>query len=133
MTGCVADADDIVDFLTSTLRIPHDHLTNLRNEEATAEGITAAFESLAGDVRIPEGANIFIYYAGHGSEALPPVGWPSNGQIQTLVPYDFDPGSSVDLTTKNGLADIKISQLLENIANAKGNNIVSSSLYSDNT
>ena len=127
MTGCVADADDIVDLLVNTFRVPRAHLVNLRNEQATAEGITAAFESLAKDARIPKDANIFIYYAGHGSEASPPEGWPSNGQIQTLVPYDFHPGTDHDLTTKNGLADIKIGQLLENLANAKGNNIVNSS------
>lgn len=122
LSGCVADADDVVSFLVETLHVPPGNITNLRNETATAAGITAAFESLSTDTRIASGALLFIFYAGHGSEALPPDDWVSNEKIQILVPYDLDPTSSV---AKNGLSDIKLSQLLEDIANAKGNNIVS--------
>lgn len=142
LSGCVADADDVVAFLSETLRVPHAHITSLRNEEATAASITVALESFVHDPRIPTGATIFIFYAGHGSEALPPVGWVSDAKIQTLLPYDFYPGADTpdtlahgeqnrsselsqrDAVARNGIADIKLGQLLENIANEKGNNIV---------
>lgn len=125
LSGCVADADDVVDFLLETLDVSPANIINLRNEEATAAGMTSAFESLATDPHIPKDAIIFIFYAGHGSEALPPEGWSSNEVIQTLIPYDFDFGSGENPVATNGLADIKLSQLLEDIANKKGNKIVS--------
>ncbi|KAE9403636.1 hypothetical protein BT96DRAFT_878516 [Gymnopus androsaceus JB14] len=124
LRGCVADADDFCDFLTKVLHVPTENITNLRDEQATATEIIKAFEALVVDSRIPKGSPILIFYAGHGVEALAPEGWISNdGVIQSLVPYNFFPGTEWNRTTKNSISDIKLGQLLEKIANAKGNNI----------
>lgn len=131
LRGCVADADDFCDFLTKVLHVPTENITNLRDEQATATEIIKAFEALVVDSRIPKGSPILIFYAGHGVEALAPEGWISNdGVIQSLVPYNFFPGTEWNRTTKNSISDIKLGQLLEKIANAKGNNIVSHHFYS---
>jgi hypothetical protein len=80
---------------------------------------------IATDVRIPKGATIVIYYSGHGCLAAPPVGWPSREKIQSLVPHDmYYEGDEI----KAGFTDIKFGQLLESIANEKGDNIVRSFL-----
>lgn len=124
--GAVADADAIANFLKTSLGVADDRIRNIRDEEATGSNIRDSIRFLASCDDIQEGDPILIYYAGHGAEADPPEGWPSDAdKIQMLLPYDFCP----DISTpehEQGILDITLSILLSQLAKAKGDNIVSS-------
>lgn len=131
----------MTNFLRTILGVPDFNIIRLLDYEATLTGITKALISLAEDARIEQGDAIVIFYAGHGAEALPPVDMDSNGKrMQLLAPYDFDIkqtsvtpdtedgercGDTTFNVVKNGLLDIQLSGLLKDIADAKGDNIVS--------
>ncbi len=93
LRGAVADAEEVYDYLTSDLGVPKSQITFLRDSEATRDNIIAAFRNLADNKDIKEGDSIFIYYAGHGAQALPPNrllkmrGCPE--KVEVLVPHDY--------------------------------------------
>ncbi|KAI0313035.1 hypothetical protein OF83DRAFT_1176058 [Amylostereum chailletii] len=123
LQGSVADADDVVNFLTDILRVPHERIQNLRNEEATREQIIGHIRGLATNRKIKDGDPILIYYAGHGGEAKPPAGWTSGGgKIQMILPHDFIPHTNTDESSQ-GILDVTLSALLTRLAGVKGDNI----------
>lgn len=124
LTGCVADANAIVEYLTNQLRVPEDHIKSLRNSDATRANIIQSIVDLSENPDIKTGDAILIFYAGHGSEAAAPEGWPARGsEIQMLLPYDFSPTTSSE-PERQGLHDITFGALLSRLAERKGNNIV---------
>lgn len=126
LLGCVNDADSVEGFLKNDLKIPAGQIISLRDEKATRSAIIKAFLHLRDDPRIKMNDPIFIFYAGHGSEVDPPIGWEAGGagsQIQALMPHDYntkDPHNSTHL-----IPDRTIGALINGISRQKGNNIVS--------
>ncbi|PBK59425.1 hypothetical protein ARMSODRAFT_945614 [Armillaria solidipes] len=124
LSGAVADADAVNEFLQETLRVPKGQIKNLRNEEATRSTIEAAIKDLGNNPAIKKDDPILIFYAGHGAEATAPSGWPStNGKIQMLVPHDFITSGSNNSERGQGVLDIRLSHLLANLAEKKSDNI----------
>ncbi|PBK66463.1 hypothetical protein ARMSODRAFT_1021270 [Armillaria solidipes] len=124
LSGAVADADAVNEFLQKTLRVPTGQIKNLRNEEATRLTIEAAIKDLGNNPAIKKDDPILIYYAGHGAEASAPSGWSStNGKIQMLVPHDFITNGSDDSERGQGVLDMRLSRLLADLAAKKSDNI----------
>ncbi|KAK0187316.1 caspase domain-containing protein [Armillaria mellea] len=102
LNGAVADVDAVYIYLHETLHVPENRIKNLRNEEGTRATIEMEIRNLGDNTAIKEGDPILIYYAGHGTEANAPPGWPSvNGKIQMLVPHDFIPGGTPEKKSDN--------------------------------
>lgn len=84
----------MVQFLKISVGVPEHRIKNLRDAKATRDNICQSISDLARCDEIKEGDPILINYAGHGTQAKPPAGWPVAGpesRIQMLVPYDFIP------------------------------------------
>lgn len=126
LSGAVADADAMHEFLVSHIRVPEHRVVNLRNDQATKRAMIKSIKGLATEKAIAIGDPILIYYAGHGGQVEPPAQWkPSlSSKIEMLLPYDF---ASKGSTTQEGqgLFDQTLSVLLDNIAQSKSDNIVS--------
>lgn len=129
LKGAVYDADQVAEFLMGDLMVPPDHITNLRNETASREGILGAFQALRDDPRIKNGDPILIYYAGHGGSSKAPEVWKDKcgtNEIQVIFPYDYElevAGSKV-----NCIPDKTIAAWLNELAQAKGDNLVSTGI-----
>lgn len=125
LMGAVADADAVVEFLKTSLAVPESRIKNLRDRQATRLNIRDDIRALANCDDIAKDDPILIYYAGRGTEAKVPDGWSAAGdRIQMLVPYDFIPQTSSS-ENDQGLLNITLFVLLDQLAKAKGNNIVS--------
>ncbi|KAK0471053.1 caspase domain-containing protein [Armillaria novae-zelandiae] len=124
LSGAVADADDVSEFLQKTLGVPKDQIKNLRNEQATRVTIETEINNLGNNLEIAKDDAILIFYAGHGAEARAPSGWPNaNGKLQMLLPYDFIFNGSSNSSEGQGVLDITLSRLLRNVAEKKSDNI----------
>ncbi|KIK68739.1 hypothetical protein GYMLUDRAFT_1008897 [Collybiopsis luxurians FD-317 M1] len=123
--GAASDADTIQDFLISEVNVPAERIINLRNEDATREAIIIALESIADNESIDKQDPILIFYAGHGGEAKAPQGWATStgdSTIQMLIPHDFVQEGARDFNGQ-GVFDMTLSRILENIALKKSDNI----------
>jgi hypothetical protein len=130
LNGCVADAKDMVKFLTESMGVPSELITVLHDDGASREAILTALKSFESDDRIMLNDPILIFYAGHGAEARPPQGWDAGGSktsIQMLLPQDFLAQTTTD-EQQQGIPDISIAELLSRISRKRGNNIVCSSV-----
>ncbi|KAK0502201.1 hypothetical protein EDD18DRAFT_1426888 [Armillaria luteobubalina] len=125
LSGAVADADDVGEFLQKTLGVPKDQIKNLRNEQATRVAIETEINNLGNNLEIGKDDAILIFYAGHGAEARAPSGWlgNANGKLQMLLPYDFIFSRSSNSHEGQGVLDITLSRLLRNVAEKKSDNI----------
>ncbi|TFY66007.1 hypothetical protein EVG20_g5083 [Dentipellis fragilis] len=122
LKGAVPDANHIQKYLEDELEVPPDHITNLRDKDATKADIIRELRALATDERIRPGDPIFIFYAGHGSTAKAPDGWEAGGpKIQLICPHDHL--EIVDGRQVIGIPDRTLGSLLSNIAKEKGDNI----------
>ncbi len=128
LNGAVADADDVKAYLQDSLGVPDDQIKVLQNQDATRDNIEKAIEDIGKNTAIKMDDPILIYYAGHGAEADAPPGWPTgpnvDGKIQMLVPHDFIPSGSSDSRQGQGILDIRLSYLLQDLAEKKSDNIV---------
>ncbi|KDR67099.1 hypothetical protein GALMADRAFT_1129111 [Galerina marginata CBS 339.88] len=115
LRGAVADADAVTEYLQNSLNVPSSQIVNLRNEDATREGILAAFVSLAHDERIRMGDPILIYYAGLGGKTHNPHSFDSEF-IEVLIPQNYSPSVP-------SIPDRTLGALLNRLAMVKGNNI----------
>jgi uncharacterized caspase-like protein len=125
LKAAVADVNCMNGFLANTLGVPNAHIRTLKNAEATCQNIISGISDFtAADNGIREGDRILIYFAGHGSTLPIPSNWSAvHSEIQCLVAYDahYEAGSFVE----GVLPDITLASLLQDLADAKGNNIVS--------
>lgn len=129
LRGAVADALAFKQYLQDHLSIPEQNINILLDQQATRKNITDAFQSLQEDERIENKDPIVIYYAGHGSTLPAPKDWEAGGtHIQALVPQDVNVVDASDNLIV-AIPDRTIAILLNNLAYAKGNNIVSVSTY----
>ena len=130
LRGAVPDGNEFKDYLMKGLHVPEGQISTLFGKQATRSAIIQAFRNLSKDDRIKEGDPILIFYAGHGAQKKPHPDWKEpNLKIEVIVPYDC----TDDLADRQTLApgfvpsipDITIAVLINEIANKKGNNIVS--------
>jgi hypothetical protein len=104
-------------------KFPSSQISTLYNQEATRSSILREIDNLIHHKEINPGDPIVIYYAGHGGETMPPADWDTQGRkIQMLIPRDYMYDGDGMVITDLGLAT-----LLEELASAKGDNIVSTS------
>ncbi|THU90085.1 hypothetical protein K435DRAFT_968821 [Dendrothele bispora CBS 962.96] len=123
LNGAVTDADSIRDFLVQDLGVPQKQIKNLRNEKATRHAIETGIQKLSNNPAIKKNNAILIFYAGHGAQTRAPKDWPTrDGKIEMLLPYDFILKGSAD-ERGQGVLDVKLRSLLEELASKKGNNI----------
>ncbi|KAF5331748.1 hypothetical protein D9758_017194 [Tetrapyrgos nigripes] len=122
LSGAVADADSVRDFLLQDVGVPQEQIKNLRNSEATRLAIETEIQNLSGSSAIKENTPILIFYAGHGAQ-MPAGDLPArDGKIQMLVPYDFALAGSED-ERGQGVLDVRLSSLLADLTSKKGDNI----------
>src|SRR5262245_32971361 len=125
-SGSVADARDIAAFLTQYLGISDDNIVILLNDMATRANIINQILSLTTDSRISWNDPILIYYAGNTSIVRAPEGWQigsTDGRTSLLSPYDTSPTFGLSQDSQS-IPDMMLNSLLEELAAAKGNNIV---------
>ncbi|KAK7471992.1 hypothetical protein VKT23_000100 [Stygiomarasmius scandens] len=123
--GAVSDVNRMEDFLVTDCKVPQNCIAKLCDKQATRKKIITAIEDITRNPDVKTDDPILIYFAGHGSETKPPVGWPTsskNGMIQMLLPYDFSKHGSQDLQGQ-GIWDLTMNRLLANIARQKSDNI----------
>lgn len=120
LAGAVADAKAMEEYLKTRMGVLQNQIRVLHDHEATREAILDALKAITTNPQIGKDDRILIYYAGHGATAACPPRWNSTGsEIQLILPYDCD------LKTVSGIPDRTIAVLLNKIAKAKGDNIVS--------
>jgi uncharacterized caspase-like protein len=127
LKGAVADANDMESFLISNLNVPIDRIINLRNDTASRTRIIQAFQELQDDPRIKRGDPILIYYAGHGGLRKAEADWKAKygaDEVQVIFPFDYGVPISGSESIKC-IPDKTVAALLNELAEAKGDNIVS--------
>ncbi|KAK0234489.1 hypothetical protein EDD85DRAFT_84611 [Armillaria nabsnona] len=126
LTSAVADAGVINDFLQKTLHVPEHQIKNLRNKDATRVTIEEEIKNFGDNPAIKKGDPILIFYAGHRADVNAPPEWPTgsaDGKIQMLVPHDFNLNGSDNSKRGQGVLDVRLSHLLQDIADKKSDNI----------
>ncbi len=91
LNGCINDIEMMAGILENNFGFPESNITMLRDEEATREGILAAFNALTD--RIAENDIAIIHYSGHGSKMRDREGDEPDGWDETIVPHDSGRGS----------------------------------------
>ncbi|KAI9567999.1 caspase domain-containing protein [Boletus coccyginus] len=125
LSGAVADAKAMKQYLEQVLRVPEDHIRTLFDHDATRDAIIEAFEALRDDEQIQKGDPIVIFYAGHGGELPSPstwTWWAPETKIQCLLPQDY---KKSDTHPIHPIPDRMVGALVESIARVKGDNIAS--------
>ncbi|KAH7337508.1 caspase domain-containing protein [Rhizoctonia solani] len=126
LAGAKADAEKMVTFLTSDLKVPKGNITKLFDKQASRQAIIDAFGMLKSDNRIQKGDPILIFFAGHGGLTnAPPLWKEKNGtnKIQVIFPYDYDLPDPQTNGPVNCIPDTTIAKLLNQLAEVRGNNI----------
>ena len=123
LSGCLADADGINEYLQAVLSVSPRNIRSLRDAEATRAAILRELKSFITDHKIQHGDPILIYFAGHGAEAKSPREWSfTNSKTQMLIPYDC--GTKIEGEDVHGIPDRTLGCILRKMADVKGNNIV---------
>ncbi len=86
LSGCINDVELIANILQENFGFPENHITLLRNEQATRDKILAAMDELVQSVRLND--IVVIHYSGHGSQMTDREGDEPDGLDETIVPYD---------------------------------------------
>ena len=95
LRGCVNDARLAADVLRTTFEFPAEQVRLLLNQEASREGILAAFDALVHETG--EGDVVVVHYSGHGSWAWNDDGGAEDGKDETIMPWDSGRGSHPNL------------------------------------
>jgi hypothetical protein len=95
LKGCVNDARLAADVLQTTFGFLPEHVRLLLNEEASREGILAAFDRLVQETG--ESDVVVVHYSGHGSWAWNNDGGEEDGKDETIMPWDSGRGSHPNL------------------------------------
>ncbi len=88
--GCVQDATQTAEFLKSRYGFTDSNIKILTNEKATAANIESEFRHWLIEGTQP-GDRVFFLYAGHGSQLPDDNGDESDGEDETIAPYDVNP------------------------------------------
>ncbi|KAF8211799.1 caspase domain-containing protein [Mycena galopus ATCC 62051] len=127
LRGAVNDARTFRKLLVEDLHVPPSNIVLLEDAYATRAKILSTVESHLRDNPVIPGdgeATILLYFAGHGSRVDAPENVIApDGQIEVMCPVDDsttnDAGESV-----HAIPDYVLNQLLREIAEKKGHNIV---------
>src|ERR1700761_3916213 len=84
LAGCVHDVEVMSELLRQRFGFPADNLRCLLDEQATADGIRAAFAGL--NERLAVGDIVVVHYSGHGSQMTHRLA--PGGMEETIVPVD---------------------------------------------
>ena len=84
------DAVDLKTLLTEKYAFPEDHITLLRDSEATKKGINSALAFYSDKRNVGVNDQLLVFFSGHGQTVPLPV----SGKEGYLLPYD----ASVDMT-----------------------------------
>jgi hypothetical protein len=105
--------------------VPSSRIKTLFNEHATRDGIIKNLRALK-DIDTREGDPILIFYAGHGvaGDAPKDPGASVDEKTELIAPYDMDYDANKSVV--NTIPDRTMGILLEDLAKAKGDNIVRS-------
>ncbi|KAG8690230.1 hypothetical protein FRC08_010595 [Ceratobasidium sp. 394] len=124
LSGCVADATSIADYLVEVLGVPRGQLLCLFDEQATRDGIINAFWThLIQNKEIKPSDPIVIYFAGHGDSHPAPVGlYSTDGRWEFILPHDASIWNP-DGTYNWGIPDRTLGALIYQLSKAKGDNI----------
>ena len=125
LSGAVADAKAMKQYLEKHFRVPEANIVSLFNEEASRLEIIKAFRKLRDNELIEKGDPTVIYYSGHGCERPAPDAWGPGSKIQCLVPQDYEAVGTELIRDRAPIPDRVIGALLEDIAEKKGDNILS--------
>jgi hypothetical protein len=98
LDGCTNDVALMRGVLADVFGFPQEQMTTLLNEQATREGILAAFDTLIANTGKDD--LVVIHYAGHGSQMTDREGDEPSGFDSTLVPVDSGrtPNDNRDIT-----------------------------------
>lgn len=119
LEGCIRDSENVCRFLTESLHANPLHIRHLRDSEATRNGILSAFkEHLINNQDIQQNDAIVFYFAGHGSYEILEENYFAGNKMEAICPYDDRKGA-------RGIPDRTFASLTRQLANLKGNNIVS--------
>ncbi len=129
LKGAVQDASDFKDYLLER-QVPAGNIKLLVDGDATKSAIVEQIQLLkTNDAIERDTAAIIIFYAGHGASSPMPEDWPkwqsvqAGGRIEQLCPVDI--GETVSDHVIEGIPDYDIRVWLDELSQAKGNNIVS--------
>ncbi|KAJ3541372.1 hypothetical protein NMY22_g3910 [Coprinellus aureogranulatus] len=126
-SACI-DADNMDEFLRNTLGVPSQNIINLRDEQATRQGILDGFQELEkksagyykpGDKGHDHGLGpcMVVFFCGHAAGA---------GNVEFLCPSDMHMPSLTNgvLGLVEGIADKTVCDLLDKLSKCRGNNII---------
>ncbi|KAI0316306.1 caspase domain-containing protein [Amylostereum chailletii] len=125
LSGAVRDAEAIKTHLINRMDTPPSRIRELLNKSATRKAIVNEIVGLKTNDAISRNDPILIYFAGHGAEVAAAEGWEAGGKnakIQMIIPHDYVEGEE-DPQAPHGIPDRTIALLLNDLADAKGNNI----------
>ena len=86
LNGCVNDVELMESILRQQFGFPQDHITLLRDEEATRHGILKAMNQLVERVGLDD--IVVVHYSGHGSQIVDREGDEPDGMDETILPHD---------------------------------------------
>ena len=128
----VRDMNIFKNFLKKHLKVPEKNIISLQDGWASCKEIISSFKHLKDNKDYKKDkVGIIIFYAGHGTWNKIPKEWQnfwftSNGFIEMLCPSDIgSPNPNINSKKVEGIPDQMISALLNQISEAKGNNIIS--------
>ena len=131
LSGAVSDADKLCVFLIDHLGVPPENITNLRNAQATRTNIISQITSLSIDERIRPGAEVVIYFAGHGARTSKPSHWDDwttvENKVEMICPADV--GEVDNGVARTGIPDRTLHYLLDQLSRSVGSNIVRYSFH----
>ncbi|MBN1400492.1 MAG: caspase family protein [Anaerolineae bacterium] len=86
LKGCVNDVEAMAAVLSQSYGFPPEHITLLRNAEATRAAILGAMHDLLG--RVAANDLVVLHYSGHGSQMTDREQDEADGKDETIVPHD---------------------------------------------
>jgi hypothetical protein len=92
--GCVNDATLVRGILEEQFGFPADQIAVLTNDQATRDGILAAFDAMV--TATGKDDIVVFYYAGHGSQMTDREGDEASGLDNTIMPTDSEGWSGVN-------------------------------------
>jgi len=94
LEGCVNDAQLVQSILLEQFGFSPGNVTLLTNDQATRDGILAAFDALVAATGTDD--IVVFYYAGHGSQMTDREGDEASGLDNTIMPTDSEGWSGVN-------------------------------------
>lgn len=133
--GAHVDAENVSDYLQSTLGVPADHIKWLSDKTASRRSIITTFQDhLIGNPNIKAGDALLFYYSGHGAYLPAPKGWivdekrtgeqdRDDGMIEVILPWDEGVTNDGDSCPACAIPDRTLAALIHGAASLHGNNI----------